>query len=79
LAASALGGNLYAVGGSDDINYALNIVEAYDPTTDTWTTKPSIPTARAALASRVIGRRLFAVGGDDGAKWNKVEAFNPRV
>jgi kelch-like protein 1/4/5 len=38
-----------------------------------------MPTARDALATSVVGRRLYAVGGYDGISYlNTVEAFNPR-
>ena len=39
-------------------------VEAYDPTTDTWETMPSLPVSRHGLAGGVIGNRFHVVGGD---------------
>ena len=36
---------LYAVGGYDQFNNILNTVEAYDRTTNTWTTKADMPSA----------------------------------
>lgn len=56
---------LYAVGGYDSFN-TLDKVEAYDPTTDTWTTKAPWPLSsryRADLAVGVINGILYAVGG----------------
>src|ERR1700738_2686760 len=44
LAAGFVNATLYAVGGID-ADVALNTVEAYDPATDTWTTKAPMPTA----------------------------------
>jgi hypothetical protein len=37
-----------------------------------------MPTARFLFASRVAGRRIFAVGGEGYHAWRKVEAFNSR-
>jgi len=38
-------------------------VEAYDPTTNAWTAKEHMPTARQSLTIGVAGRRLYAAGG----------------
>src|SRR5580704_8481341 len=45
LAAGVVNGRLYAIGGLDSVGYS-NAVEAYDPATDTWSTKASMLTAR---------------------------------
>ena len=39
-------------------------VEAFDPSTNTWETMPSMPVSRHGLAAGVIGNRLHLVGGD---------------
>ncbi len=45
LSASAVDGKIYAIGGSSAMHGAgLSIVDEYDPTTDTWTTKAPMPT-----------------------------------
>ena len=87
-AAPAVGvvhGILYAVGGNSNccqlntVPGELNTVESYNPATDTWTTKASMPTSRPLLASGVINARRYAVGGTyTGHVLNTVEAFNPR-
>jgi N-acetylneuraminic acid mutarotase len=69
-------GILYAVGGYN--GGPLNTVEAYDPATNTWTTKAPMPTPRAFLAAGVVNGVLYAVGGINGNYLNTVEAFNPR-
>src|SRR5476649_66582 len=61
LAVSAFQGRLFAVGGFS--GSFVNTVFAYDPLTNTWTTKSSMPTAREQLAVGVIGTSLYAVGG----------------
>jgi len=84
LAIGVVNGILYAVGGYN-INIAANgwlpTVEAYDPTTDTWTTKAPMPTARGALAAGVVNGLLYAVGGivDSPVQtiFATVEAYDP--
>jgi hypothetical protein len=65
LAASALGGELYAIGGGSaalgEFNTAL--VHRYDAEADTWSQAASLPTARGSLAAVTVGERIFAVGG----------------
>jgi len=59
----------------------LSAVEAYEPATDTWTTKADIPTARFGLAACVVDGRIYVSGG--GTKWREpadvptVEVYDP--
>jgi len=82
LAAGALNGLVYAVGGLDFENMAT--VEAYDPATNTWTPKTPMPTRRGELGVAAVNGVLYAIGGIDygpngatpiGAGW--VEAYDP--
>src|ERR687894_467427 len=54
LAAVALGGKLYAVGGSDVNVKSLNTVEVYDPLTNTWTFAPPLSVPRVLLAAATL-------------------------
>jgi N-acetylneuraminic acid mutarotase len=38
-------------------------VEEYDPTTDTWTKKDDMPTARAGCSGAVINGKMYVIGG----------------
>jgi N-acetylneuraminic acid mutarotase len=72
---------LYAVGGLNSSQVPVNTNEAYDPETDTWSTKAPMPTARHHLASAVIDGKLFALGGrilgDGVPSWDiKIELSN---
>jgi N-acetylneuraminic acid mutarotase len=81
LAAGAVGGRLYAVGGSTgDGSFNVNRVEAYDPATNTWAEKAPMPTPRDALAAGVVNGELYAVGGADiyGVGMHTLQAFNPQ-
>jgi len=55
----------------------LNTVEAYNPTTNIWTTKESMPTASTGLAAAVVNGRLYAIGGANNVILNTVEAYDP--
>jgi hypothetical protein len=71
-------GVLYAVGGGR-AGEALNVVEAYDPGTNTWTTGlSSMPTPRREFAIGVVNGILYAVGGSDGSSvLSSMDAYNP--
>lgn len=88
-AAGALGpdGKIYIVGGGapGEPDYGVyNTLEVYDPVTDTWATKSSMPTARNYLAA-AFGRdgKLYAIGGEvygagrTGIIYNVIEAYDP--
>jgi N-acetylneuraminic acid mutarotase len=78
LAVVAVDGMVYAVGGTSDGNNALATVEAYDPSTDSWTTKASMPTARKGVAGAAIDGMLYIVGGFDANQiFATVEAYDP--
>ncbi|PYP72916.1 MAG: hypothetical protein DMD41_07380, partial [Gemmatimonadetes bacterium] len=66
LAVGVVNGILYAVGGSGNLGNppaVLATVEEYDPATNSWTTRASMPTARLDLAVGVVNGILYAVGG----------------
>jgi N-acetylneuraminic acid mutarotase len=66
-AAGVVNGILYVVGGGmvdEQLQWhILPTVEAYDPKTDTWTTKAPLPVAAGGLAVSVVNGRLYAMGG----------------
>ena len=73
-AATGPDGKIYVFGGNyrteiqtdRGINVIVNTVEVYDPLTNTWTTAPPLPSARANLAS-AAGQdgRIYVLGGQD--------------
>ena len=77
LGVGVVNGILYAVGGSSvgGAVAPLTTVEAYDPTTDTWTTKASLPIESAGAGVGVVNGILYAVGGRDGE--SAVQAYDP--
>jgi N-acetylneuraminic acid mutarotase len=81
---AAINGMLYVVGGEAgaETNHAsLASVEAYDPLTDTWTSKLPMPTARSRLGVAVIDGILYAVGGFNRVTSARavVEAYDPVI
>ena len=63
-------GLIYALGGwtsdpCDGFPVSLKTVEAYNPTSNTWATVPSMRTPRAAFGAVVTGGVLYAIGGEE--------------
>ncbi len=69
LAAAAVGDKIYVIGGHDSPDpfggSALGTNEVYDPTTNTWTTKASMPTPRRWLAVGSVNNKIYATGGSN--------------
>ena len=69
-AAAAYQGRVYVVGGyrgRAGLSDETAALYRYEPRRDRWRRLRSMPTARAALAVGVIGRRLYAAGGATGS------------
>lgn len=72
-------GLLYTIGGHDGMQ-SLCSVEIYDPSTNTWSTGPSLTACRANVGVAVVGGRLFAVGGFNGKQFlNTIEFLDPET
>jgi len=68
-------GLIYLVGGNDGTGALVSSVDVYDPSTDTWTKKASMPTPRTMLAVAAINGIVYAVGGLGSG--NTLEAYDP--
>ncbi|WP_158894587.1 Kelch repeat-containing protein [Amycolatopsis anabasis] len=62
LAITALGGQVYAIGG-EVLGGVSAHVEAYQPTTDTWQTLPPMPTPRHGIQAPAMNGKLWVAGG----------------
>jgi N-acetylneuraminic acid mutarotase len=74
-----LDGIIYVIGGNKGslAGYThLKTVEAYDPNTDTWTTKADMPTGRSFLATCVVDGLIYVIGGGAPGK-SAVEVYDP--
>src|ERR1051326_6071290 len=56
MATSPVNGVIYAIGGKDLADNDLGTVEAYDPASNTWTTKASMPMPRWRSEERRVGK-----------------------
>jgi hypothetical protein len=70
-----LDGKIYFVGGGNGSS-AKNIVERYDPETNTWKTLNSMSVARSGVASAVLNGKLYAIGGTG---LSSVEVYDPNT
>lgn len=77
LAAVALGGKIYALGGQDG-GRSLAAVEVFDPQAGTWSAAPAMPEARRDLAATTLGdAAIYALGGADaGETSNRVQVYD---
>src|SRR2546425_7410798 len=67
VAAAALEGRIFVIGGFGANAEAVATVEVYDPVTDRWEVRMPLPAPTHHLAAAVVGGRLFVAGGDSGA------------
>ncbi|MBT9475361.1 hypothetical protein [Polaromonas sp.] len=67
-ATATFNGKLYVMGGQRTDSGVVpgpstNLLEIYDPATDTWTTGNPMPTARMGLVAAVANGKIYAIGG----------------
>ncbi|MDF3051923.1 MAG: hypothetical protein K0S19_28 [Geminicoccaceae bacterium] len=68
LAVAVANGLVYAIGGANGSGTVLRKVEAYNPSTNGWTTKASLPAARQGGNGAVtINGIVYLAGGEDAA------------
>lgn len=80
LAAVALDGRIWAIGGRWADRGNLGTVEVYDPDADAWTTSPDLPTPRSGLTAAVACGSIHVAGGealDGGRTFPEHEVFDP--
>ncbi len=63
---AVVGGKIYVIGGTNENNEQLNIVEEYSPVTNTWSSKMSMPTPRSGFATAVYDNKIYVIGGTVG-------------
>jgi N-acetylneuraminic acid mutarotase len=77
----AVNGIIHVIGGNNgsragNTRTHLNTVEAYDPKTDTWTTKADMHTKRSFLSTCVVDGLIYAIGGGAPGR-STVEVYDP--
>jgi uncharacterized repeat protein (TIGR03803 family) len=81
-ASAVVSGILYVIGGYEGPEGASqnpsNLVQAYNPKTNTWSTKSAMPTARGSTAAAVDSNAIYVIGGNGSSlRLNTVEKFVP--
>ncbi len=73
-----LGGRFYvASGASTQSVQPVNVMEAYDPATNSWSSGlPSIPNAVVAPGAAIVGNRLYCFGGSNNGIANQGTVYN---
>ncbi len=85
---AVLDGKLYVFGGrtrnadGSTVNNTLDTMEAYDPDTDTWVNRGSMPTGRRAMVVGKLNGRAQVIGGErtsSGGTFSANEEYNPKT
>ncbi len=69
---------IYVIGGitgydsNASVSLLCDVNEVYDPSTDTWETKSSMPTKRESLGASVVDGKIYLIGGYPNATLNEV-------
>ena len=66
---AAVDGKVYVVGGFDASGQAVATVEVYDPATDSWTQRASLPSPLHHVNVAAVGSKLYVVGGLSGSSF----------
>ena len=77
LTTSVVNDTIYAIGGALDIGSNLNVLEAFNPLTNTWTTKTPMPTPRGCAAACAVDGIIYVFGGGWYTVDSTVEAYDP--
>src|SRR3989442_15359617 len=75
VAAAALDGRIFVIGGFGANFEPVATVEVYDPATDRWEVRMPLPAPTHHLAAAAVGGRLFVAGGySGGGPWAPLPA-----
>ncbi|MGA2680197.1 MAG: hypothetical protein ABSF44_00170 [Candidatus Bathyarchaeia archaeon] len=67
----AIGGSVPIVIGNEGTSASTNVTEAYDPTTNAWTEKATMPVALSSFGIAVYQNKIYCIGQ------NQNEVYNP--
>lgn len=60
-------GKIYVIGGTYEGYHNTN--QEYDPSTNTWAVKTSMPTPRSNFGIAVYQNKIYCIGGSPGSDW----------
>lgn len=73
MSAAVLSGQIFVPGGQGTVG-TVSTVEAYDPSTNSWTTEPSLATLKGPMGVTTLGDEIFAIYASteifDGTAWS---------
>ena len=86
-------GKIYAIGGyihpldkKPEDPWRIDLVEVYDPATDTWAKRAKMPTKRDGFGVGVVNNHIYAIGGrgwpqvgPGGPFLTVIEAYHPKI
>jgi len=76
---------IYVIGGGYGVypnRTVTRVNEVYDPATDTWETKTSMPTNRSGMCANVVDGKIYVIGGRTGEQYSTVdlnEVYDPET
>ena len=88
---SVVAGKIYAVGGTLDewkpnVPFRIDLVQVYDPLTDTWAKRAKMPTRRDEVKAVVVNEKIYAIGGagwpqilHGGPNLSTIEEYDPKI
>jgi N-acetylneuraminic acid mutarotase len=77
LAAAAVNGKIYAIGGVDNVSLS-RVTYEYDPVTNIWTSKADMPApGRVYLAAAAVNGKIYAIGGFNGNHVRDTDEYDP--
>jgi hypothetical protein len=79
LAACAVEGIIYAVGGTQNYPDGLRTVEAYDPKTNLWSKKLYLPTGLLFLTASVVDGVIYVFAGNGSSTQTLAYAYDPKT
>ena len=82
----AIGGFVHPRGNKPGAPWRIDLVEVYDPATDTWAKRANMPTRRSSVEGAVVNGLIYAIGGTGwpqilhgGPNLATIEEYNPTI
>jgi N-acetylneuraminic acid mutarotase len=77
-ASGVIANKFYIVGGGDGTGAITDVLEAYDPSANSWKVLASMPDPRTGAAGAVVNGKLYVIGGNAAAGLtNAVSVYDP--
>jgi N-acetylneuraminic acid mutarotase len=77
LAVVTVNNKIYAIGGHNGDGTYLDVVEEYNPVTNTWAVKKGLTVGRDAPAVTEMNGKIYVIGGWNRGYLNSLEEYTP--